>query len=46
MARACYLHDGDLNCIAAIQGSDGCCFDGFVNFDESGVLERCREFQT
>ena len=37
VARARYLHNGDLYCITAIQGSDACCFDGFVNIDESGV---------
>ena len=37
VARACYLHNGDLYCIIPIQDSDVCCFDGFFNYDESGV---------
>ena len=37
MARAGYFYNVVLCYITAIQGSDVCCFDGFVNFDESGV---------
>ena len=37
MARAGYFYNGVLCYITATRGSDVCCFDGFVNFDESGV---------
>ena len=37
VARAGYFYNGVLCYITATLGSDVCCFDGFVNFDESGV---------